>query len=253
MKDNDFETSPNGSNGSSPNHNVEDTGKFEVDGQTFDYRLTENEIEVEIPEDFPEEKKPALLNKVEEFKHTLASAKKKVYEANQERQALAEKEAALRKREEELARKESELLRTPAKPTENSNELLATFGVETWDDVQVLQAENPAAYHEGLARYNAQQARKEAMQSVRMETTRNQILAEGYNPFEVEAFAKANEIGNLQAAFDYFKRVNAKPKGQSLADIQKMTAKLIPKSSGSAQDKNKKAPSLKEMYEQKGS
>ena len=83
------EVSPNGSNGSSPNNNVDtDIRTLEIDGEQFDFRETDDSIDIIVPDDMPEEKRTKIEKKAEEFKHTLASAKRKAMEANREREDL---------------------------------------------------------------------------------------------------------------------------------------------------------------------
>lgn len=240
------EVSPNGSNGSSPDANVE-TGKgtLEIDGHEFEYRETNDEIEVEIPDDFPEDKKPELERKAEEFKNTLASAKRKSFEANRKLEDLDERERRLREEEEAFERKQKQLSQSKT-PDPDDNALLTAFGVETWDDVTALQVEDPKAYHKGIAKYNATIASQDAYNRLQGDNIRRTMEAEGYNPNTVEAFAKANGITRIDVAYDYYKRVNIKPKGQSLADIQKKTVKFVPKGTGSSHSP-KTAPSMKEL------
>ena len=70
------EVSPNGSNGSSPNDNVDtDIRTLEIDGEQFDFRETDDSIDIIVPDDMPEEKRTKIEKKAEEFKHTLAIGK----------------------------------------------------------------------------------------------------------------------------------------------------------------------------------
>lgn len=244
------EVSPNGSNGSSPTDNVETgNGYLEIDGEKFEYRETTDEVEVFVPEDYPEEKRPALERKVDEFKQTLASTKRKAFEVNREKDEVAEERRRLAEEREALRREREQLSaqRTTSAPQDNA--LRDAFGVETWDDVAVLQVENPQAYHQGFARYNAGIAAQDAYERVRSESIQQTIRAEGFNPQTVAAFAKANGINRLDVAYDYYKRVNEKPKGQSLADIQKKTVKFVPKGAGTSQTP-KIAPGMKKVLDE---
>lgn len=243
------EASPNGSNGSSPDENVE-TGysTLEIDGEQFSVRETDSEIEVIIPDDLPEEKRADLENKADEFKHTLASAKRKAFEAKREKEDVERARQEL-EQEREALRKEREAInsRKPKISNTDDNALLRAFGVETWDEVSQLQVENPAEYHNGLARYNAERSATDAYNRLRDEAINNTIINDGFNPNTVAAFAKAKGISSLEVAYDYYKRVTDKPKGISLAEIQKKAVKLVPK--GSAQPKAPaKTEGMKEIY-----
>lgn len=241
------EVSPNGSNGSSPNNNVTGFSTLEIDGHQFEYRETDDEVEVIIPEDFPEEKRSELERKTEEFKHTLASAKRKALDVNRDKEEIerqrreleAEREALKRERE-QLSQRETE------KPKDNA--LLNAFGVKSWDDVTALQVEDPEAYHRGLARYNAEVSYRDAYNRLATDRISETIQNDGYNPKSVESFAKANGISRLDVAYDYYKRVNDRPKGVSLAEIQKKSVKFVPKGAGSSQSP-KAAPSMKDLFD----
>lgn len=237
--------SPNGSNGSSPENVETDAGKLEIGGDTFDYRINGDEIEVSIPDDYPEEKIPELEKRVDEFKSTLASTKKKAHEANQ---TLAEVKRLEKELKDKLAALETAKPKAQQPKTDDAD-LLECFGVDSWEDVQVLQVENPAQYYKGLATYNAKKSTEAAMQNLRTEGVLAVIKSEGYNPYEVKAFAEAQGITRLDVAFDYYKRVNEKPKGESLADIQKKSVKFVPRSTGDGRTQ-KKVQSLKEMYDE---
>lgn len=238
--------SPNGSNGSSPDTNVTGKGTLEIGGQEFEYREKDDEIEVTIPEDYPEDKLPELEKKVDEFKQTLASAKRKAYEANLEKKDLAEERKRLEEEKEALRREREQLASGGSASRAKDNAIMEAFGVETWEDVSVLQAENPEAYHKGVIKYNSAKISQDTYQRLRNESMQDAIRAEGYNPASVEAFAKIKGINNLDTAFDYYKRVNEKPKGISLAEIQQKTVKFVPKGAGTSQNK-KPIPGMKEM------
>ena len=242
------EVSPNGSNGSSPTDNVDtDISTLEVDGESFEVRMTDESIDVIVPDDYPEEKRANISKKADEFRYTLASAKRKALEANREKEDV-ERERRELEQEREKLRIERESLSKKPSDLSGDNALLKAFGVETWDDVSALQAENPAEYHRGVARYNAEIAARDAYSRIREESINKAIADEGYSPASVAAFAKAKGIASLEVAFDYYKRVNEKPKGTSLADIQKKAVKIVPK--GSVQPNTpQKAIGLKELYD----
>ncbi len=238
------EVSPNGSNGSSPGVVATGKGTVEIDGQEFEYREKGDEIEFVIPEDYPEDQIPELEKKADEFKHTLASAKRKAFEANREKDELAEERKRLEEEKEALRREREQIAKTKATSNLHDNAILEAFGVETWDEVSVLQAENPELYHKGVIKYNASAVAQQAYQRMQTENVQNVIRAEGYNPSSVEAFAQANGITRLDVAFDYYKRVNEKPKGTSLAEIQKKSVKFVPQGAGASQEK-KQVPGMR--------
>lgn len=231
------EVSPNGSNGSSPDTNVTGTGTLEIGGQKFEYREKDDEIEVVIPKDYPEDRLPELEKKVDEFTQTLASAKRKAYEANLEKKDLAEERKRLEEEKEALRREKEQLASGGSASRTKDNALMEAFGVETWEDLSVLQAENPEAYHKGFIKFSSAKSSQEAYQRLRNESIRETIKAEGYNPASVEAFAKIKGITSIETAFDYYKRVNEKPKGTSLAEIQKKTVKFVPQGAGTSHTK----------------
>jgi hypothetical protein len=80
------------------------------------------------------------------------------------------------------------------------------------------------------------------------DTLSKKIIEEGYNPNSVSGFAKANGISRIDVAFDYYKRVNEKPKGTSLADLQKKSVKFVPRGGGTTQG-TKQAPGMKDIFE----
>ena len=244
------EVSPNGSNGSSPNNNVDtDIRTLEIDGEQFDFRETDDSIDIIVPDDMPEEKRTKIEKKAEEFKHTLASAKRKAMEANREREDLRREREELELERDRLRKEKESLHSLRGSNVTNDNAILKAFGVETWDEVSQLQVENPEGYHRGLARYNAEIAAQDAYIRLRNESLSNIIMDEGYNPSTIAAFAKAKGIANLDVAFDYYKRVSEKPKGFSLADIQKKAVKIVPK--GAVEPKeSKKAIGLRELYKE---
>ena len=234
--------SPNESNGSSLDSNVNGTGILEIDGEQFEYRESGDEIEVLIPDDFPEEKRATLDNKVDEFKSTLASAKRKAYEVNRERENLDKERRELEREREQLRRE-----RESAAPTnKQENDLLQHFGVDSWDKVSNLQIEDPEAYHKGIASYNAAISAQSAMAQMQHSVVEKQIVSEGYNPETIKTFAKASGISRIDVAFDYYKRTEEKPKGISLAEIQKKSVKFVPK--GSTSSGSNKAPGLASLY-----
>lgn len=240
--------SPNGSNGSSPDTNVTGKGTVEIDGQEFEYREKGDEIEVVIPDDYPEDKIPELEKKADEFKHTLASAKRKAYEVNREKDDLAEERKRLEEDREALRREREQITSRKASSNTQDNAILEAFGVETWEDVSVLQVENPEAYHKGVIKYNAAKVSQDTYQRLRNENVQETIRAEGYNPKSVEAFAQIKGISNLDVAFDYYKRVNEKPKGISLAEIQNKAVKFVPRGAGASQT-TKPVPGMKGMLD----
>ncbi len=240
----------NGSNGSSPNENVETgiTGAVEFDGETFEYREKDDEFEIIVPDGISEEKLKSLESKVDEFKHTMASAKRKAYEVNREKDDLARQRAEL-EAEKEAFRKEREMSTGEAKAKPTGNVTPEVFGVETWDEVTQLQMSDPATYHRMLAAHNADVASERTMQSVRNSAVVDAINNEGYDANEVQRFAKSKGISNLATAYDYYKRVNDKPKGLSLAEIQQKAVKFVPRGQGDP-NVSKKIPSMKELLDE---
>lgn len=238
---------PKGSNGSSPDKNVDtDVRTFEFEGKEIGYKETDTDLEILIPEGLADEKQQNLA---EELKKHLAASKKKNFDLNREKEEL---EAQKRKLAEEKQKLDLErnALSSNTDIAKDGDEMLKAFGVETWEDVEILRIEHPERYHKGLAKYNANNAAAEAVQRMAYEGTKAAIRNEGYNPETIVAFAKASGITNLTVAFDYYKRVNESPKGESLADIQKKSVKFIPSTGGvTTGKKNTDAPSLSQLYD----
>lgn len=237
-----------GSNGSPENVETGITGTVEIDGEKFEYREKDDEIQVILPDDISEDKRKSLEGKADEFIHTMASAKRKAFEANREKDDLARQRAEL-EAEKEAFRKEREMSTGEAKAKPTGNVTPEVFGVETWDEVTQLQMSDPATYHRMLAAHNADVASERTMQSVRNSAMIDAINHEGYDANEVQRFAKSNGITNLGVAFDYFKRVNTKPSGLNLAEFQQKKVNFVSRGQGDP-NVSKKIPSMKELLDE---
>lgn len=238
-----------GSNGSPENVETGITGTVEIDGEKFEYREKDDEIQVILPEDISEDKRKSLEGKADEFIHTMASAKRKAFEANRQKDDLARQREEL-EREREAFRKEREMLSAEESKATSTGKLTPeAFGLETWDEVAQLQMTDPGVYHNLMAAHNATVASEKAMQSVRNSAMIDAINHEGYDANEVQRFAKSNGITNLGVAFDYFKRVNTKPSGLNLAEFQQKKVNFVSRGQGDP-NVSKKIPSMKELLDE---
>lgn len=248
MEEEKQENLSSGSNGSPENVETGITGTVEIDGEKFEYREKDDEIQVVLPDDISEDKRQSLEGKADEFIHTMASAKRKAFEANRQKDDLARQREEL-EREREAFRKEREMSTGEAKAKPTGNVTPEVFGVETWDEVTQLQMSDPATYHRMLAAHNADVASERTMQSVRNSAVVDAINHEGYDANEVQRFAKSNGITNLGVAFDYFKRVNTKPSGLNLAEFQQKKVSFVSRGQGDP-NVSKKIPSMKELLDE---
>jgi len=254
MKDTD-QNDPNGSNGSSPDNNVvvDFTETAEIDGFKTRYgEDDEGNIVFETPSDLPDDKAASFERKANEFVNTLGSAKKKNLDLNIEKANL---EAEKRKLEQERAAFEaSKSAQTQTQqPVSHEAALIKRhFGVETWDEVEDLRAENPGKFYTAQANFNAEIASNQAMNVSRLETIRAQIRGAGYNAQEIEAFAKAKGISDLDTAFDYYRRVTQTPAGKPLSQVQKeRSVRIVPPSTGvgsGGTNKPQKVEKLSEVF-----
>lgn len=236
MKDID-QNDPKGSNGSSPDSNVavEFDKAAEIDG--FQVRYGEDDeggIVIESPSDLPADRSESFERKATEFVNTLGSAKKKNLDLNLERQKLEQEKRQLEQDRAALEAQKNAQAQAPATPVHKEAELIKRhFGVSTWDEVEDLRAENPGKFYQAQAAMNAEIAANQAASVSRTETIRAQIRGEGYNAQEIEAFATASGISNLNVAFDYYKRINQPPPGKPLSQFQKeRSVRIVPPSKG---------------------
>lgn len=243
-----------GSNISPENVDEETRGQVKIGDEEFEYVETDEDISLIVPDDYPEEKREALLRKEKDWKATIASAKKTAYDNKRASEALTEKEQELAEREQRLREKEAAAARKEQSGiTENNSEsrrLVNAFGVETWEEVEMLRTEDVAAYHKGLARYNADEMVALSSKAAREEGIKARISQDGHDVGRVIAFAQAQGIQNLESAYDYYKLKTAKPAGTPIAEVQKKAARIIPESKGNpgGSGKPKKVQKLNEVY-----
>lgn len=239
MSKNDL-TDPNGSNGSSPEENVEKFG-VNFEGKEYSAQITEDGITVEA-DDIPESKHEALEKEV---KAQLAAAKKKNFDLNREKEELDRKAR-------ELEERERRLQETPKPEPTTHNPIREAYGVETWDEVAQLAVDDPARHAEGVSNYAALSAQKRGAQAAYDAMLESQIRNEGFNPQEVKRFATLHGISNMASAYAFFKR-EQKPvsKGISLPDLQKASVKIAPSGKGgdSGQRKPTKPVNIRKTYD----
>lgn len=232
---------PNGSNGSSPDANVkvDYTGVAEIDG--YKARVGEDEngdIVVEAPEDLPADKLAGFTAKAEEYGKTLSAAKKKNLDLNKEKEELETERRRLEAEKAEFEAQKRALTMNPPAPQPNGSDsetemIKRHFGVNSWQEVEDLRTDNPDKFYQANANYQAEISARAASKAAGLETMRSQMRTEGYDPSEVEVFARAKGITDLNTAFDYYKRVNDKPKGKSLHDLNnERKVRVAPASKG---------------------
>lgn len=168
----------------------------EINGHKLQYDPdTEEFIPPEGFEDMDEAEQQAIQLKANEYVATLAKAKKKNYDLNQ-------REAELKKREQALAEREKNLKTGTSDKAKPENEPMKYWGVETWEDVDLLSKE---AYQTGFDKKVAENVQKQVAVTVEATRITNEIISQGYDIDVIKQFASEKEIGSLQVAFDYYK------------------------------------------------
>ena len=228
MKDDlGFDQIPDGSNGSSLQETIE--AEF---GNEITVTETDTDINIEYPDDYTDEQKQKLERRIEDIKRD----GNKLKERNMNVKKLeTDLETELEKAKRLNQQLEQQLANGGAnKPPSGNNDYQKYWGVENAEDVEDLRTVNPDMYYQGWKRFNEGTAATHSVASAQAEMQRSAIRNEGFNPVEVEAFAKAHGHTNLAAAYEHFKLKNGKPapKGVSLPDLQKKQVTLAPKGKG---------------------
>lgn len=179
----------------------------EIDGHKLEF--DEETQEFTPPDDFDEwdaEAQQKLQRKADEYVNTLAKAKKKNYDLAQEQKRLKDWENQLKERERSLANGGK------AEQTHiSSNDPMKYWGVETWEDVDLLSKED---YAEGFAKKVADSVELRVSSKVEENAIRNTVISEGYDYEVIKQFASEQKIGSTKTAFDYYKLLHPVPKAK---------------------------------------
>ena len=211
--------------GNDTDGNEGQTEQVDVDGVKVTKKKVGNTIEIDVPEDIYDDPDAldAFKRKFKDVETVASKTYKERYEFNREREKFEAKQKELEKREAELEAQQKELLETKkGKDTfrsEGSPDLLSTVkemnieGVNTYDDIEDLRVNNPAAYYQAMGKYQSKLAEMSQKSMLRMSQKRmqemmldNQVRAEGFDPAEVRAFAESYIGSDYTAnAYELFK------------------------------------------------
>jgi len=196
--------------GNDTDANEEQTEQIDVDGVQVTKKTVGNTIQIEVPEEIYNDPDAldAFKRKFQDVETVASKTYKERYEFNREREEFEAKRKELEKREAEIEKQKKELLETSrGKDTfkkEGSPDLLSTVkemnieGINTYDDIEDLRVNNPAAYYQAMGRYQSKLAEMSQKSMLRMSQKRmqemmldNQVRADGFDPAEVRAFAES--------------------------------------------------------------
>lgn len=183
----------------------------EIDGHKLEF--DEETQEFTPPDDFDEwdtESQQKLQRKADEYVSTLAKAKKANLDINKRLREVEERERRALELEKKLTAHETD--RVDAKP---SNEPMKYWGVETWEDVDLLSKEE---YTKGLEKKVADSVELRVSKTVEETAIRSGIIAEGYDYDVIKQFASEQQIGSVKTAFDYYKMLHPVPKAKFKRD-----------------------------------
>lgn len=182
-------------------------------------RQADDTLTVKLPTGLDDTAKEELRKSIE-----TGNVSKLVAAWNRKNQILNEEKAELEKLKADLANPKPK----EEKPTQDTGTqpepLWKRLGLETEVDLEDWAADHPAEYTRALAQDEARktleahtkkvEAEMEAKlaklkQEQSIQTLTQQIASQGYDPLEVQAFAKMNAITDLSKAFSLYQKLHA--------------------------------------------